>query len=430
MMGNFIEWATPIWWHAVLRELRTCVFGAWIFDVRGRLVHTLSSVPSGVPMFPQKEKPMKTFPTYVAILAVMTPLITPARPPEPVREAAVRMASRSLRLGEGTGEASSSLVFSTPGAGARFFGNGEVRPSATRDGFHESAFTFVQNGDRLETGDVSVQLPATDANANGIPDVLDTDAAVDVTLSAEFAEKNAATGPVYPLRLQRGAGSDTGTYTVTLPAGTFTGSYSVIHSEGSLEYQRTDNGALLNFDVSNATTNARAVSRVLDADNVKIAAFRFRASATRTVRVAPTTLARHGTVYQSDVQISDGLTETPAPDFRWSILQITDTNDRSENGVPDFSDALPPYIAVQPTRRIVPLGSDVVLSVVVEGTGPFTYEWQQNGHELSNPNANATSRVLVIPNATIDDKGSYRVRVSNAAGSVWSDSTSVSFLGQ
>ena len=64
---------------------------------------------------------------------------------------------------------------------------------------------------------------------------------------------------------------------------------------------------------------------------------------------------------------------------------------------------------------------------MVVGTGPFTYEWQQNGHDLSSP-ADATQRVLVIPNAGLEDKGSYRVRISNAAGSVWSDSTSVSFL--
>jgi hypothetical protein len=364
--------------------------------------------------------------TLLALAATAT-----ARPPEETRTATVKMASRSIRLGEATGETSTSMAFSTLGAGARFFGNGEFRPSSTRAGSHESAYTAFDGETRVETGTIFVPLPATDANGNGIADVVDFEAAVDITVEGEVIAKGSTSGDPVSLHLQRSAGSDTGNYTLTAEGGPIlTGSYSVLHSEGTVEYQRTDAGALLNFDVSNATTNAHAVSRVADANNVRLAAFRFRVSGTRTVRVGPTELERNGSVYQGDTALTDGLTETLVPDYRAWILQITDTNDRNADGVPDFSDMLPPYIKVQPVRKIVPTGSDVVLSVTVESSSPLTFEWQQNGHELSNSGANATTRVLVLPSATIDDKGSYRVRVSNAAGTVWSDSTSVSFIGQ
>lgn len=372
---------------------------------------------------------MNLFQTCALLSATFVITAGAARPPEPVRTATIKMASRSVRLGEATADAT-SLTFSTLGAGARLFGNGELRPSATREGVHESAYAAFEGDTRVESGTLYVTLPSTDANANAIPDVLDPDAAVDATVSGEMLAKGAATADQVTLRLQRNAGSDTGIYTLTGQGPALSGTYSILHGEGTVEYQRTDNGSILHLDLSHAVTNTTAVSRVLDSNTVRIAAFRLRVSPTRTVRVGPTTLERLGQIYQGDALISDGLTETAAPDYRWFLLQLADSNDRNANGVPDFSDALPPYIAVQPSRKIAAPGSDVVLSVVVEGTGPFTYEWQQNGHELSNAGANPNNRILVLPNATLEDKGSYRVRVSNAAGTVWSDSTSVSFLGQ
>ena len=43
-----------------------------------------------------------------------------------------------------------------------------------------------------------------------------------------------------------------------------------------------------------------------------------------------------------------------------------------------------PVITTQPTNQIVLNGSNVVFSVAVSGTGPFTYQWQFNGTNLPN----------------------------------------------
>lgn len=373
-----------------------------------------------------------------------------ARPPQAAQEASVSLACRSIRLSSATEgtvgllPSSRIVVFSTPGPGARFFGNGEFRPSTTRPGYYEAGYAI---GDLVEgslvhaeSGSLFVPIPDGDANGDTLPDTADWTAAVDMTLQGEVIPSGS--GPrvskaIVTLHLMRAAGDDSGTFSVdlidkeTLTRGLiqespFVGTYSVLHVEGGLTYQRSDTGALLNFDLSNTISNATAVSRITDLNNVRISAFRMRVSDNRTVRVASTVLSRSGNVYRGAASLSDGLTETTPPDFRNWFMQITDQNDTNLNEVPDFSDTLAPYVAVQPSRQIVAFGGTVTLSVVVVGTGPFTYEWQQNGHGLSSP-ADATQRVLVIPNADLADKGSYRVRISNAAGSVWSDSTSVSF---
>ena len=43
-----------------------------------------------------------------------------------------------------------------------------------------------------------------------------------------------------------------------------------------------------------------------------------------------------------------------------------------------------PVITTQPVNQMVYGGSNVVFSVVVSGTGPFTYQWQRNGTNLAN----------------------------------------------
>lgn len=67
-------------------------------------------------------------------------------------------------------------------------------------------------------------------------------------------------------------------------------------------------------------------------------------------------------------------------------------------------------------------GKTVTLSVTAQGTQPFTYQWEKStgGTAPFAAIAGATSDKLVLTNVTPANVGVYRVRISNAAGSITS----------
>jgi hypothetical protein len=78
----------------------------------------------------------------------------------------------------------------------------------------------------------------------------------------------------------------------------------------------------------------------------------------------------------------------------------------------------PPTIVYQPLPLEVSEGEpEVVFTVASEGSGTLTYQWQRNGKNL--PHARGSR--LVLRHVRPFSDGQYRVRVSNAYGSVWSD---------
>jgi pectate lyase len=78
----------------------------------------------------------------------------------------------------------------------------------------------------------------------------------------------------------------------------------------------------------------------------------------------------------------------------------------------------PPSIVIQPEPQTVNAAATATFSVFASGTAPFTYQWQRDGGNIAG--ANAAS--LAVVNAQDNDAGSYAVVVSNAAGSVTSNS--------
>ena len=81
---------------------------------------------------------------------------------------------------------------------------------------------------------------------------------------------------------------------------------------------------------------------------------------------------------------------------------------------------LPPVILSQPADTTVHLGANATFTVTAGGSAPLSYQWQFNGQNLANSAhiVGATSNVLTIVNAGFSDAGSYRVVISNAAGSI------------
>ena len=75
-----------------------------------------------------------------------------------------------------------------------------------------------------------------------------------------------------------------------------------------------------------------------------------------------------------------------------------------------------------PSNQSVSVGQTATFSVSVAGTGPFTYQWFLNNSAI----AGATSSSYSKTNAQLSDSGGiYKVQVSNAAGSVFSNTATL-----
>jgi hypothetical protein len=73
-------------------------------------------------------------------------------------------------------------------------------------------------------------------------------------------------------------------------------------------------------------------------------------------------------------------------------------------------------IAEQPQDQAAQAGAVASLSVRVEGTAPWTYQWRFNGRELPG----ATNALLQLTNVQHAQSGSYQVRVNNPIGGLFS----------
>jgi hypothetical protein len=81
-----------------------------------------------------------------------------------------------------------------------------------------------------------------------------------------------------------------------------------------------------------------------------------------------------------------------------------------------------PSITTQPVSQTVTAGQSATFFVVATGTEPLSYQWKNGNRSIKG----ATSAAYTIPTTTTGDSGSqFKVVVSNAVGSVTSDSATL-----
>jgi len=85
---------------------------------------------------------------------------------------------------------------------------------------------------------------------------------------------------------------------------------------------------------------------------------------------------------------------------------------------------VPPSITLQPSDLTVNQGSLAAFSVTAGGTAPFTYQWRKGGVNLTA----GTASTLSIPAAQPSDVGNYDVILTNPAGSVTSNTATLSII--
>jgi hypothetical protein len=100
----------------------------------------------------------------------------------------------------------------------------------------------------------------------------------------------------------------------------------------------------------------------------------------------------------------------------YSVI-VSNTFGSVTSSVATLTVLVPPAITSQPQSQTVPPGGGVTFTVTATGTAPLSYQWQYNGNGLG-PGTNTF---------TAHRAGSYSVVVSNAAGTVLSDTATLSF---
>src|SRR6185437_4760357 len=80
--------------------------------------------------------------------------------------------------------------------------------------------------------------------------------------------------------------------------------------------------------------------------------------------------------------------------------------------------AVAPSITTQPSSLTVTLGQVAVFAVVANGTAPLNYQWQKDGTNISGATLPAYT---TLATTAADNGNTYRVVVSNSAGSVTSN---------
>ena len=89
-----------------------------------------------------------------------------------------------------------------------------------------------------------------------------------------------------------------------------------------------------------------------------------------------------------------------------------------------------PTITVQPVGSTVNVGDNASFTVVATGTGPLTYHWLKDGHNVSQSTVDNTNyAVFTVPNAQPRNGGGYSVVVSNQYGSATSNVATLTVNG-
>lgn len=84
----------------------------------------------------------------------------------------------------------------------------------------------------------------------------------------------------------------------------------------------------------------------------------------------------------------------------------------------------PPAIVTQPVARTVGIGDDTSFSVVASGAATLTYQWQKNNVNL----AGETGATLSLTAVQLATAGTYRVKVSNDVGVLYSAAVKLTVL--
>lgn len=254
---------------------------------------------------------------------------------------------------------------------------------------------------------VQNSVGATSASAsltvNPLPSVAVNSPTICLGQSATLTATTDASNPSY---LWSPGGQTTASITVSP---TTTSTYTVVVTDGVTTCSNSASGTV----TVNALTTATALNSVSNACPGTAVSFSTTAGGT-----GPHTYVwrKNGTVMAGENGPTLTFPSVAAGDAGTYCVEVTGACNTVTNCA-TLTVATPPTIASQPQNQITPMGNSATFSVTATGPAPLSYQWRENGVDISGANA---SSYTVNP-ATLAQNGNvYSVTVSNCAGSVTS----------
>ena len=311
------------------------------------------------------------------VISVLLTLVVSVSAPAADSRASVTAYCKSLALNAGvavtTNEVVTSAYFTTyddrlvvpqhdalPSGLVRM--SDELRPRTGQPGIYDVDYVVVSESDELlEYGSLMLRLSSHDGDTNGAADVLQTalpgNSEVTGTGRSDWPQQTDGTilGAI-----EREAAVNEGSFAITLARSNrvfISGSFSLPTITGEMEYLPSNPTQVvfrLTMTIAGRATplTGAAHCSVPNANEITLDAFTLRNGQDHTRKVLPTVLRRVGTKFVGPLEFTDANPDTSWSDYVSWIVEIADSNDLNQNGVPDLSDTQIITDAVPPTVRI------------------------------------------------------------------------------
>jgi hypothetical protein len=286
-------------------------------------------------------------------------------------------------------------------------------------------------------GEIIANIPSNDLNSDGIPDFLDIDSTVNLSIGGKLYNDDPFVIDNFAGVMTRNKGEHRGDYTINTANGEASGNWLVIVVAGSIRYQKSENNHMIIDGFSKGTGDRKGIVsantefEIINKDQVRLPAVAFTSleegQPIKTGTTGTAILNRNKNKYIGKLILEDGLSDTHWPDYTEYILVITDTNDSDGDGIPDLSDtqANPLVFSSHPqSQTINEVTSTITLSATATPQNQVTYQWFKNGAKL--PGETASSISVTGPSNNL--VGDYYVEAISSSGTVKSETATILLL--
>jgi Concanavalin A-like lectin/glucanases superfamily/Immunoglobulin domain/Immunoglobulin I-set domain len=315
------------------------------------------------------------------------------------------------------------------------FYSGELRPRAGQPGVYEMDYVLYNNGSIIAYGSFALTLTTYDGDANGLPDIIQLNQAVNYTFTGLQTQDypNPISNVSISGSMVRAANVNAGTFVINSPLETssITGNWGINTLTGTATYTRSAGSNYMTITAHNpsGTNFTGGTSFSVDSINkLTLPQFTMVNSQGLSYDILGSTVFTRtsNNRYDGFATYYDFLKSTSWFDFTQWHFEITDTKDQDNNGIPDLSDAAPtaPSITTQPQSATVKTNTGIILSVVATGTAPLGYQWKRSGTNFPG----GTTPSLNFSSAKTTDSGVYSVVVSNRYGTITSSNATLTVI--